>query len=145
MNENPKSAVPRWFWAIAIVALLWNIMGCVVFLSDVFAKEEMIKTMTEPQKEWARSIPGWVYAFFGVSVGTGIAGSIALLMRNKLALPLFAISFVAVLVQMVHTMGIAGGLQVMGPSGAVMPVIVVVLACLWLVASAGFRRRGWLN
>jgi hypothetical protein len=119
MNEQQKVSVPLWFWVIAAVALLWNIMGCTILLSEVFAQEAMMESMTEKQREWSRSTPSWIYFVFAISVSAGVAGSICLLMRKRLSVLLFTISFVAVLIQMVYTMLIAGGLQVMGPGPAV--------------------------
>lgn len=144
MDEQPKASAPKWFWVIAAVSLLWNMMGCVNFLCEVFAKEAMIEWMTEEQKEWARSTPTWIYFVFAISVSTGLAGSICLLKRKRLSVPLFKISLVAVLILMVYTMLIAGGLQVMGPSGAVMPVLVVTLSIAWLWLALLSKRKGWL-
>jgi hypothetical protein len=143
-NEPPSISVPAWFWVIAVVALLWNIMGCVILLSEVFAQEAMMESMTEEQKEWSRSTPSWIYFVFAISVSAGVAGSICLLMRKRLSVLLFTISFVAVLIQMVYTMLIAGGLQVMGPSGAVMPAVVIMLSIAWLLFSLYFKGKGWL-
>ena len=144
MNEQQEVSVPLWFWVIAAVALLWNIMGCVILLSDVFAQEAMMESMTEEQKEWSRSTPSWIYFVFAISVSAGVAGSICLLMRKRLSVLLFTISFVAVLIQMVYTMLIAGGLQVMGPSGAVMPTVVIMLSIAWLLFSLFSKGKGWL-
>lgn len=144
MNEQQKLSVPAWFWVIAAVSLTWNILGCVIFSSEVFAQEAMIESMTSEQKEWVRSTPRWIYVVFAISVSTGVAGSICLLMRKKLSVPLFTISFAAVLIQMVYTMLIAGGLQVMGPSGAVMPTVVITLSIVWLLFSLLSKGKGWL-
>jgi hypothetical protein len=145
MNEQTKTSVPAWFWIIAIVALLWNIMGGMIFLTEVFAQESMMETMTEPQKEWVRSTPTWIYIVFAIAVSTGLAGSVFLLLRKRLAVPLFVLGLVAVVIQMAYTMLIAGGLQVMGPSGAVMPAVVVTLALVWLLFSLLFKSKGWLR
>ena len=45
---------------------------------------------------------------------------------------------------MVYTMLVAGGLQVMGPSGAVMPAVVITLSIAWLLFSLFFKGKGWL-
>lgn len=145
MNEKSNSKVPMWFWVVAVVALLWNIMGSAIFLTEVFAQEAAIEGMSDAQKAWVRSTPSWIYFVFGVSVVTGLLGSVGLLMRMNNSVIVFAISLVAVLIQMIYTMVIAGGLQVMGPSGAVMPAIVIILAFTWLVASIYFNRQGWLS
>jgi hypothetical protein len=144
MIEHNKVPVPNWFWVIAVVSLLWNLIGCIIFSSEVFAREAIIESMTDVQKEWVRSTPNWIYFVFAISVGTGLAGSILLLLRKRLSVTLFAISLAAVLLQMVYTMLIAGGLQVMGPSGAVMPTVVILLAIAWLLFSLFCKGRGWL-
>jgi hypothetical protein len=145
MNEQTRTSTPIWFWVVAVVALLWNIMGGMIFLTEVFAQESMMESMTEPQKEWTRSTPMWIYVVFAIAVITGLAGSVCLLMRNRLAVPLFIVGFVAVVIQMVYTMVIAGGLQIMGPSGAIMPAVVVTLALVWLLFSLHFKSKGWLR
>jgi hypothetical protein len=144
MIEHNKVPVPNWFWVIAVVSLLWNLIGCIIFSSEVFAREAIIESMTDVQKEWVRSTPNWIYFVFAISVGTGLAGSILLLLSKRLSVTLFAISLAAVLLQMVYTMLIAGGLQVMGPSGAVMPTVVILLAIAWLLFSLFCKGRGWL-
>ena len=141
MTEGLSISVPRWFWSFALVALLWNLMGGMIFLSEVFAKEAMMESFTEEQKEWSRSIPFWVYVLFAFSVVSGLMGSIALLARRRLAIAFFTVSFVAVVVQMGYTMLIAGGLEVMGPSGAVMPLLVVTLSILWLLLAKYSREK----
>ena len=145
MNEQQRVAVPAWFWGIAAISLLWNIIGCAIFLAEFFAQDAMIESMTNEQKQWARSTPSWIYFDFAISVCSGVAGSICLLMRRRLSVTLFSISLVAVLIQMVYTMLIAGGLQVMGPSGAVMPALVIALSIAWLLFSLFSNRKGWLT
>ena len=144
MNANPKPAVPRWHWAIATVALLWNLMGCAAFATEVFAQEAMMESMTEAQQAWARSIPGWIYFVYAVAVASGVAGSIGLLLRKAWTVPLFGICLVAVLIQMVYTMLIAGGLQAMGSSGAMMPTLVIIFAAALLWYSWFARGKDWL-
>ena len=145
MKQQTKSAVPLWYWVIAAVALLWNVLGCVSFGIHIFAQEAMMESMTEDQKQWARSTPGWIYFVFGLAVSTGVAGSIGLFMRKGWTIAMFAIGLVAVIVQMGYTMIIAGGLQVMGPSGAVMPSLVIVIAAALLWFSWFARSRNWFG
>ncbi|MCP4098938.1 MAG: hypothetical protein GY748_22160 [Planctomycetaceae bacterium] len=90
-----------------------------------------------------RTTPSWVYVIFGLSVATGLAACVGLLLRKNWALPLFVASFLFVLIQMGYTMLVAGGLQVMGPAGAVMPIVVVILALAWVVSTLKFRNADW--
>ena len=142
MNPSHVAPIPRWYWAIAVVALLWNLMGCGVFLMEVFAQEAMMESMTEEQKEWTRSIPGWIYFVFALSVVSGVAGSIGLLLRKPWSVVLFAFCLAAVIVQMVYTVAISGGFQVMGPSSLVMPILVTAIASALLGFSWSARNKG---
>jgi len=130
---------------IAAVALFWNLLGCLFFAVEMFGQEAAIQSMTEPQKEWARSTPGWIYIVYGLAVTTGVAGSLGLLLRKGWTIPVFAICLAAVIVQMAYTMLLGGGLEVMGPSGAVMPSLVIAIAAALLGFSWFARRSGWLG
>jgi len=143
--NQQKSAVPLWYWVIATVALLWNLLGCTVFAIELFAQEAGMASMTEEQKEWVRSTPRWIYFVYAVAVSTGVAGSIGLFMRKSWTIALFAICLMSVIVQMGYTMIIGGGLQVMGPSGAVLPLLVICIAAalLWFSWFAG--NRSWFR
>ena len=136
---------PKWYLPIVIVALLWNLLGCLFLAIELFAQDAAIASMTEPQQEWVRSTPGWIYVIYAIGVTTGVAGSIGLLARKTATTTLFAISLVAVVVQMTYTMGIAGGLAVMGPSGLIMPAVVVVIAALLFGLSRFGKKAGWLS
>ena len=143
MDIKREQKMQLGYWIIAVVALVWNLMGCAFLSMEIFAQEAMMKSMTEDQKAWARSIPRWIYFVYAVAVSTGVAGSIGLFLRKDWTITLFAICLVAVLVQMGYTMVIAGGLRVMGPSGAVMPSVVVVIAVALLGFSWFASSRNW--
>jgi hypothetical protein len=137
--------MPLWYWIIAGVSLLWNLIGCAFFSMEVFAQDAFMKSMTEEQKTWAKSIPGWIYFVYAAAVSTGVAGSVGLFLRADWTVLVFAISLAAVLIQMGYTMLVAGGLRVMGPSGAVMPGIVMFIAAALLVFSQYARSWNWLG
>ncbi len=145
VEQKTTTPVPRWYWAIAIVALLWNLLGCDVLLMELFYQEEMMVDFTEEQKEWSRSFGSWVYVLWGISVFSGLAGSINLLRRKKVSRVFLDLSFVSIFIQMSYTMIIAGGLRVMGPSGAIMPLIIILVAAdlVWFVRFA--TRKEWLR
>ena len=145
MKQQTKSAVPLWYWVVAAVALLWNLLGCAFFAMELFAQEAFMESMTEPQKEWVRSIPSWIYFVYGVAVATGVVGSIGLFLRKSWATLMFAICLGAVIVQMVYTMIIGGGLKVSGPSGLIMPAVVIGIAAALLWFSWLARARGWFG
>jgi hypothetical protein len=145
MNPPPKCSVPVWYWLIAGASLLWNLLGCASFATEMFAQEAALESYTEAQKAWVRSIPSWIYAVYGVAVLTGVAGSVGLLMRQGWALPMFAISLPAILVQMIYTMLLAGGLQAMGPTSLILPALIIASAAALLCFSWYARSHKWLG
>ena len=52
MNDNPSSTVPIWFWVIAAIALLWNLMGCAIFAMELFAQEVMPRIAATECATW---------------------------------------------------------------------------------------------
>ena len=76
MDEEPPQNIPKWFWVIAGSALIWNLMGLVIFYGETFQQEALIVGFEPDQQEWMRSTPRWIYVVFGLSVGTGILGSL---------------------------------------------------------------------
>jgi MFS superfamily sulfate permease-like transporter len=58
---------------------------------------------------------------------------------------MFSICLVAMIVQMVYTMLIGGGLEVSGPSGLIMPALVIIIAAALLWFSWLARTRGWFG
>jgi hypothetical protein len=146
MNKSTTATpAPKWYVPVVIVALLWNLLGCVMFAFELFAQDAAIESWPEAQQKWARSIPAWIYVIYAAAVTMGVAGSLGLLLRQRGTTVLFAISLVAVVVQMTYTMGIAGGLAVMGPSGLIMPAVVTSIAILLWGFSRFSRKAGWLS
>lgn len=144
-SQDTKPLMPGWYRVLAILALLWNLMGCAAFATEIFAQEAMIKEWEPAQQKWARTIPTPIYFVYGLAVVTGVAGSIGLIIRKRWSGLFFASSFVAVVIQMVYTMIIAGGVRVMGPSSVVMPAVVIIIAGGLVWFSLFARRKGWLG
>jgi hypothetical protein len=59
-------------------------------------------------------MPVWMTAIWAVGVWGGVMGSLLLLLRNKLAFPVFAVSFGAFLLSLLYTYGLSDGGKVMG-------------------------------
>ncbi len=142
--ETTKKA-PLVYWLVAVAVSFWNLMGCIIFFSAILGGEAMLEGMTEVQKEWARSLPAWIYVVFGIAIVSGVLGCVSLWIRKKVSFSLFLISLAAVLVQQIYSMFIAGGFQVMGAQGLIMPGIVTAIAFSTVWFSMFSLRKGWLN
>jgi hypothetical protein len=138
---KPKTS----FWIIAVVALIWNIMGVFQFLSSTLMKEEMYETLTDPQIALLNSLPAWYNIVFAISVFAGLLGCVVLLLRKKIAIPLFLVSLIAVLVMMGYWLLVSNAMEIYGTEAVIMPLFVIIVAIFLYFYSKGAKQKGWIN
>ncbi len=81
-----------------------------------------------------------------MAVVAGTLGSLLLLMRRRLALPLFWISLVAVVVLFGYCLFPGRMLEVLGPAQSLpMPILVTVVALLLVWFARRSIARGWIR
>ncbi|MCH3882149.1 MULTISPECIES: hypothetical protein [Tenacibaculum] len=115
------------FWVIGIIALLWNGLGVIAYLTKAFITEEMIATLPkEQQAEFLVEQPAWVTAAFAIAVFGGLLASILLLMKKKLAYTLFLVSAFAAIAQHAY---LFTNVEI---TSIIMPAMVIVV-CVFLV------------
>ena len=142
MDTPASTAAPAWLRIAAIVALIWNAFGVVMFLSAVGIFGDPTAELSEAERAIAANIPGWIMAAFGIGTFTGLAGSLGLLLGRRWAWPLLLISLVALLVLEGYIVFFSGAAAV---SGVAIPISVVVgeLLLAWLARHA--REGGWMR
>ena len=87
----------------------------------------------------------WATGAYALAVFGGSLGAVAMLLRKRWAVPLFAVSLLAIVVQMTHALFMTGALAVLGPQAAIMPAVVTAIAAFLLWYAAAARSRRWLN
>lgn len=90
---------PKWFVPVAVVALLWNLLGCFAYIVDVTITPEALVKMTAAQQAMHAARPAWSVAATAFAVWFGAAGCLGLLMKKRWATPLFAISLIGIVCQ----------------------------------------------
>lgn len=133
------------FWIIAVIALLWNLMGVFQFLSATVLLDTLRETATAEQMAVMDTLPSWYAIVFAIAVFTGLLGAILLLVRRKIAVPVFLISLVAVLIQMGYWVFATEIMDVEGPTAIIMPLIVITIAIFLYYYSKGAAQKGWLR
>lgn len=86
---------PWHLWLVGVVALLWNGFGAYDFTRTALQGEAYLRAsgMSQAMIDYYAATPAWVYAPWGVGVWGGVLGSLLLLMRKKLASPVYLLSF----------------------------------------------------
>ena len=137
---------PGWFIAVAVLLALWGVLGCIAFYLHVKMGPAMDPAATDWDRAYYAALPGWFTPVYAAAVGGGLLGSIALLFRSKLALPLFVISLIAVIVQFGYVF-LGTDMLAHKSAAATVPfplfIAAVAVFQIWLARFA--RRLGWIS
>lgn len=144
--ENIKSKLPVWFWIVAIVFLLWNIMGVFSFFGHTFISDEAIAKLPVPERELYGEYPLWTTIVFAIAVFFGFVGSLGLIFKQKWSKMVFIISLIAIIPQMIHNVFFTTSIEVYGTAQAITMPILVVLFGMFLVWFSVFSiHKKWLK
>jgi hypothetical protein len=133
------------FWVIGVIALIWNGMGVMAYLAQAYITDDALALLPEAERALYNDIPAWATAAFAIAVFGGALASLVFLMRKKLATLLFTLSFIGIVVQMVYNLMISKAMEVYGPGGAVMPVLVILIGLFLVWYSKKATANGWLS
>lgn len=144
MTES-KNKPTTSFWIIGIVALIWNLMGVYEYLTIAYMTAEELFDLPPEEQVLYENIPAWVTAAFALAVFGGSLGCILLLLRKKLATLVFIISFVSILAQMTYNLLMSKAMEVYGPVGFIMPVMVIAVGAFLVWYSRKTQAQGILS
>jgi len=103
--------------------------------------EAYMGRFTAEQLEFFYGFPTWLVAFWALAVWGGVLGSLLILLRKRLAVPVLLVSFLSMVVTAIHNFFVTNGLEVMGTAGAIFSAAIFVFALgLWLYARAMAQR-----
>ena len=146
MSDPINGKPPTAFWIIGGVALVWNLIGAMLFYMQVSATDEVLKAAYgEAQYEYLTAIPGWVTTAYGVAVISGVLGCILLLMRKTLAIPLFIVSLVAIIAQDTYSFILSDAIAAFGMGVIAIPTVVLIIAIGLVFYSRSSKDKGWLD
>ncbi len=137
--------VPGWYWVVAVLALLWEAMGCYAYVTQVSMDSAALARLPAAQRDLWMAMPPWVTGAYAVAVWAGLIGALGLLLRRGWARLAFAASLVAVVVQFGWTFLATPILTTIGPSAAGFPAFILLVAALLLWFAGFAAKRGWLR
>ena len=130
-----------WFLPAAIASLLFMGLGCIMYLMQVLGDPDSLPL---DQRAAMLATPAWVTGANAVAVWIGLAGTVLLVMRKKLAEWALLISLVAVLIWLAGLIVVAPLRESMSANDLL--VAIVVTAVTWTIYwfARHSRQRGWL-
>ena len=137
--------VPVWYWFVSAILLIWNLIGCGACYSQMTASAEKITKLPEGQREAWIAMPMTARIAYGVAVGAGLLGVIALLFQSLIAGPLFIASLVGIIVQFGWFFVVYKGMAKAGPSSAAFPAFIALVTLGEIAFACAAKAQGWLS
>lgn len=135
---------PWHVWLVGVFALLFNAIGVFDFVMNLWQGPAYLASagMTPEQIAHYRGMPAWMMVVWAVGVFGAFGASVLLLLRRRLAMPVFVVSLVAFLVSLLYTYVLTNGGAVMGRQMAITSAVIAVLLVLfaWYAWALAARR-----
>ena len=136
---------PWWYWAVAILALVWMLFGVLAWTMDLRMGAEQLAQLPQAQQQLYASRPAWLFVIYAVAVFSGLIGAFGLLLRQRWATTFFLVSLVAVVLQFGYTLLAMDAIELLGPAQALpFPIVIVAFAVFLLWFARYARRHGWI-
>jgi hypothetical protein len=134
--------VARWYFIAAIASLLFMMIGCAGFVLDVASDPGSLPL---DQRTLVMARPVWSVVAYGTAVWVGLAGTILLLMKRRLAEPLLLASLIAAVLTFLPyaiVPAVRDNLST-GDIAAALVVLAITWTIYWFARHS--RQRGWLR
>jgi len=140
-----KRKPPLWFWIVAVIFVIWNLIGVSNYLMAAMATPESLAAQgyTDEQVEFLLDVPKLYLSVFAIAVWSGLVASFLLIFRRRWAVPVFLFSLVFVLLSFVFDF-VGGTFTVLGNAYLAIMIVVTILAFIEVFFSRMAKNKGWL-
>ena len=139
MNGKTVSRIHWSFWVIGAIGLVFNLMGCMNFISQMNA--DLVASMPEAYRAIVESRPAWGTGAFAIAVFGGALGCLLLLLRKSAAFYVFITSLVGAVAAQIPLVGMAG-FPVEVLIGGLSQVVIGAFL-IWYTKRV--ERKGWIS
>jgi hypothetical protein len=138
---------PWHLWLAGVIALLFNGIGAFDYVMSMTQGSSYMARagMTPAQIAHYQEMPTWMIAVWTIGVWGAMLGSVLILLRNKLASPVFAVSLAAFLVSLIYTYVLTDGGEIMGGQMAIANVVIAALLLFFMWYSWLMTKRSVLR
>ena len=140
---KPKSNIsaPWHMWVLGVVLLLWNGLAAFDYVMTVIRYEPYLAGHPEEVLSYFFNAPLWMYVTWGISMIGGFIGTVLLLMRRRLAVPVYTIAWFFSVLAVVYSIinPVPGG------GNTLFGVAVIIISLLILAYFYWLQRRGVLR
>lgn len=142
---SDSRAATRGKWLVAIILLLWALMGDAAYLADVTTDPAVLSRSDPSAASAYAAMPWWIWSAYALAVWSGTAAAISLLLRRRAAVWFYAVSLIGIVIQFGWTFIMTDLIAQKGPSAMLFPMFIFIMGlfALWWsrsCAAAGILR-----
>lgn len=149
MTDATSASIPKaplHLMIVGVMALLWNAVGAFDYVMTETRHASYMSSFNADQLAYFNNFPKWAIATWAVAVWGGVAGSLLLLFRRRLAVVVFAVSLPSAALTFIYNFGLSDGLRIMGGRAAlIMPAVVLLIGALLYLYSRWMRKTETLR
>ena len=144
---EPTNKTPWHVWLVGIIAVLFNGIGVFDFtMAMTQGASYMAKSgMTPEQIAHYLQMPGWMTVVWAIGVFGALLGSVLILLRKRLAAPVFVASLVAFVLSLIYTYVLTNGGDIMGQQMAIASAVILALLLFFTWYSMRMSKVGVLR
>ena len=139
-----QSRPPGWYWIVAVILLLWNLVGAYACIQQFRLGAEAMGPATAYDRALYASLPVWYNWVFAAAEVTGVSAALALFVRLAFARPLFVASLIAVIVQFGYLFAATDIIARKGVWTIYFPLFIAAMGVVEVWFSSHAQRRGCL-
>jgi len=131
-----KEKTPVLFWIVGVLFLLWGLIGCGFYLTEVTLSDSAYADAFGEDLAAVRGVyPIWAMSAYAMAVWSGLLASILFLLRKRLSVGIFTVSLVAAIIGFIPSFTNSVLRDAAGAGFWVMPLIVVVIGLFEVIYS----------
>jgi hypothetical protein len=141
-TDNSDRKVPWHIWAVGILTLLWNGSGAYTIM---MAQAGRLANINADEAAYYAAQPSWFVVATDIALAAAVAAGVALLLRRRAAVWLFAFSLSAIVVTNAYDLAAGTSRTLVSQGALVVTLIIATLAVLQLLYSWTMQRRAVLK
>ncbi|MDX1402996.1 MAG: hypothetical protein R3192_00585 [Woeseiaceae bacterium] len=140
-----KSRPRRSFYLISGLALAWNLLGVVLYVSQVRMSDAAMAALEPAERALMEAMPTWLIGVYALAVNAGALGSLLLLLRKAWAVPVLAVSLASIVVQMGYSLTMTDAVAVHGGSVVASSAVITAIGVYLVWYARRCKDNGWID
>jgi hypothetical protein len=133
---------PWHVWVVGILTILWNGSAAVTIM---LAQAGRMPNLEPDEAAYYAAQPVWFVISTDIALVSAIAAGIALLLRSRAAVWLFAITMIALVVNNGYELATGTSRMLVNQGALIITCVIIVIAVLQLVYARAMAKRGVLR